>query len=453
VGLNMGSSGWDPTFRRSEVRYAHIGEESVAYRVMEGTRGGAHDVVLLLSGTASMESLFEDPVGVRLFEGLADLGRLVVFDRRGIGLSDPPAHATGSGITRWREDLDAVVAAADVIQPVVVSSMLSASAAFLYCDVHPDDVTALVMFEPSPPVLIDRRAVRGQVEGTIDSVAVLCPSRADEPGFREWFTRAGQMGASPLRAADAYPIPTDDDKRDVESAASRTRVRTLVLRRPGHAFSPDRSSDPVVALVTDAVRVDLPGDDLLIFGGEVDALVAEVSRFVTGEHRLPEPERVVAAVLFSDLVASTERASAVGDARWRRLLDRHDAAIRGCVGRRGGTVVKTTGDGVLARLPSAGDAIRAGQELRTALAHEGLVVRVGIHVGDIDLRSDDISGVAVAIAARITNLAGPGEILMSSTAVAAAAGQPLRIEPRGRRTLKGIPESWDVYAVSSPPGQ
>jgi class 3 adenylate cyclase len=330
--------------------------------------------------------------------------------------------------------------------------MMSGSAAFLYCDRHLDDVTALVMFEPVPPVRLDRSVLRGQFDGEIDSVALFCPSRADEPGFRDWFTRAGQVGASPRLAAHAYPIPTDDDTHEIEQAASRTRVRTLVLRRPAQVFSPDRSSDRIMALVPGAIRVDLPGDDLLIVGGEVDALLAEVSRFVTGEHRVPEPERVLAAVLFSDLVASTERASAVGDDRWRRLLDRHDAAIRGCVGRRGGTVVKTTGDGVLATLRSAGDAIRAGQELRTALAHESLVVRVGIHVGDIHLRSDDISGVGVVIAARITNLAGPGEILLSSTAVAAAVGQPLQVESRGRHSLKGIPGSWDLYALASPEG-
>jgi class 3 adenylate cyclase len=204
----------------------------------------------------------------------------------------------------------------------------------------------------------------------------------------------------------------------------------------------------VIALVPTATRVDLPGEDLSIYGGEVDALLAEIAGFVTGEHRPPEPERVVVAVLYSDLFASTERATALGDARWRQLLDRHDSIARTCVGRRGGTVIKTTGDGILALLPSATTALRAAEDLRAALRHEDLEVRIAIHVGDVDRRHDDISGLGVVIAARILELAGPGEILASSVAVGAATGAPVQFEACGVHGLKGVPGSWAIFSMT-----
>ena len=204
----------------------------------------------------------------------------------------------------------------------------------------------------------------------------------------------------------------------------------------------------MLALVPGAVRVDLPGQDLFAWGGEVDALLAELTRFVTGEHRSLAPERALAAVLYSDLVASTHRATSLGDARWKRVLDRHDEIARACVGRRGGTVIKTTGDGVLAVLPSATNALRCAQELRAAIREYDLEVRVGVHVGDIDRRGDDISGVNVVIGARILNLAGPGEILVSHTALA-ATGESVQVELRGEHRLKGIPGMWTIFSVIS----
>jgi class 3 adenylate cyclase len=399
-----------------------------------------------MAGTMSMEALFEDPVALRLVDGLADLGRLVVFDRSGIGLSDPPIDSEVVTFARWCDDVEAVVAAAQVVRPVLVGGQLCAPVELLYSDRHPDDVTATVLFNPSP-IRFDRSIVHAQLQGEADSAALWCPSRADEPGFREWLNRAGQYGASPRLAERAYPPLSDDDVREIEQAASRVQVPTVVLRTPAHRLCPTPARDSIMALVPGAVRVDLPGQDVSVFGDEVDALLAEVFRFVTGDHPLLAPERVLAAVLYSDLVASTDRATALGDARWKRVLDRHDEIARVCVGRRGGTVVKTTGDGILATLPSATSAIRTAQELREALREQELEVRIGIHVGDIDRRRDDISGVGVVIAARILNLASSGEILASSAAVSATTGEAIQFEARGEHHLKGVPGSWPIFAV------
>jgi class 3 adenylate cyclase len=438
--------------RTSEVAYVRVGDEHVAYRVIDGDRvgGPAHDVVLVMPGTASMEALFDDPVARRLLDGLASLGRLVVFDRRGIGLSDAPA--ADWGVESWCADVVAVVEATSVHRPVVVSNIGSSPIGMLFCDRRADDVSALVMLEPFPFVLdaeLARSRIRAQIAGEEDSLVIVCPSRADEPGFREWFDRAGRIGASPRAAERAHQMIDGGAADMVSAAAARLTVPTLLLRRPAHALSPSPVADPMLATIPNVQRVDLPGRDLLIYGGEVDALLAEINRFVTGEHRIPEPERVIAAVLFTDLVASTARTAQVGDANWKRMMDRHDAVVRECVGRRGGTIVRPMGDGIVACFPSATSAIRAGQELRSGLGTEQLDVRVGIHIGEIDRRGDDISGIAVNIAARVMALAGGGELLVSEAVPPVAVGSGIDFESWGEVELRGVPGRWRLFRVTA----
>jgi len=438
----------DGSAAMSAVRYAATRDGSVAYRVITGDADAPQDFVLLLSGTASMEALLEDPIGHRLLYGLAKMGRVAVFDRRGIGLSDSPASWDGPVSTRWCEDIEAVVAAARLVRPAMVSGLGSGSVAILYCDRHRDEVTSSIMVEPAG-IRIDAESIRAQLAGEMDSIARWCPSRAAEPGFREWFTRAGQAGASPRAAERAYSNATDDELRAIELAAARTAVPTLIVRRPGNPLSPRRDDDPMTALVAGSVRVDLPGEDLLLFGGEVDPLLAEVSRFVVGRYLNPEPERILAAILFSDLVASTQRATELGDAQWKRQLDRHDDIATSCVNQHGGTVVDTTGDGILARFASATGAVRGGLALRSALHDEGLEVRIGIHAGDIEQRDAKISGIAVHIAARIMSAAGNAEILTSETVRLLATGSGIDFADRGEHALKGVSDPWRLHAVAS----
>jgi len=443
--------GSDLRSRTSDVRYARAGDAHIAYRVITGEDGGQHDVVLVTGGTMPMDALFDDRVGVRLLDGLAALGRLLVFDRLGIGLSDPPSDWERSPFHGWCDDIESVVTAAGFEHPLLVGNLLSASTIALFGARHPERVGAIAVLHPAQPPRTGTPDdwVRKTVSGEVDSVAQLMPSRADEPGFREWFDRAGRTGASPGTAARVYTAASPDDLDAIQDATTRLRMPILVMRRPRSSLV---ISEPGFATATSfhtATSVELPGTDAHIVGNEVDALLAEVSRFVTGESRIPAPERLLAAVLFSDLVSSTERATAVGDARWRQLLDRHDDVIRACVGRRGGTVVNTTGDGVVATLPSAAGAVRAAQELRAALEREGLPVRVGIHVGDIERRGNDIAGVGVVVAARLLGLARPDEILVSSTVVIAATGEAIDFERRGEHRLKGLPGDWELHAVGS----
>lgn len=443
--------GSDLRSRTSDVQYARADDAHLAYRVITGQDGGTHDVVLVTGGTMPMEALFEDRIGVRLIDGLATLGRLLMFDRQGIGLSDPPSDWERSPYQRWCDDIETVVTAAGVERPVLVGNLLCASPIALFCASRPARVGAVALLEPTRPSrpTVPDEWVRQTVSGEFDSVAQLLPSRAAEPGFREWFDRAGRSGASPGTAVRVYTAPSEDELAAVNDAIAAMQAPVLVMRRK----IPFRSDYQYVLIedIPGATYVEIPGTDAHIVGNEVDALLAEITRFVTGEVRAPTPERVLAAVLFSDLVSSTERASAMGDARWKQLLDRHDDVIRACVGRRGGTVVNTTGDGVVATLPSAAGAIRAAQELRGALDREGLPVRVGIHVADIERRGNDIAGVGVVVSARIMGIAAAGEILVSNSAVVAAAGEAIDFESRGRHRLKGLPGDWELYTAVERP--
>jgi class 3 adenylate cyclase len=436
------------TAAASDVRYALTGDGgSLAYRVIGAEDEAVRDVVLLTGGTTPMEALFDDPSASRLVEALAGIGRLVLFDRSGIGLSDPPTDWSGPPFARWCADLATVIAAADVKLPVIVSMSLSTLAALLYCGADPDAVAAMVMVEPYPLAGLDPELIRAQLAGHLDSVSFFCPARSEEPGFREWLTRAGQLGASPRLAEHAHPTPDAGEMLEIRRAAARANVPTLVLRRPAHPLSPEPDKDEILAVVPGSSRVDLPGTDLFVFGADVDALVAETTRFITGTHHLPAPERSVAAILFSDLVGSTSRSSTLGDHAWRRVLDHQDELGRSIVGRRGGVVVKTTGDGMLAVLPSATSAIQAGQELRTSLREAGLEVRIGVHVGEVEHRSDDVSGISVAIAARIMALGGAGDVLASEVVPKVVAGAQFQFSERGAHALKGVPGTWQVFAL------
>jgi class 3 adenylate cyclase len=429
----------------SEVRYARSGDVDVAYRVISGDTRGAHEFVVVMGGTMPMDALFDDRVSRRFIDAVAELGRLVLFDRSGIGMSDaPPEDEPRLG--RWRDDIDAVVGAAGIERPILITGGLGAAATILYSATHADAVTSVVMVEPSIRLRMASELVGQQIRGEVDSASYFVPSRAEEPGFREWWTRAGQQGAGPRRAARAYDV-SDDDIRVMEAEAARIRAPVLVLRRPAHSFSPPPDDDPMMKFLPNAVRVDLPGEDLWILGNDIDEMLAEITRFVTGEHRAPTPERVLAAILYSDLVASTDRATELGDARWKHVLDRHDEIARSCVARRGGVVVKHMGDGVLATLPSASSAIHAARELRAALRAEGLVLRVGIHAGDVDRRDDDLSGLNVVVAARICDLAAAGEIVVSITACTAATGESVQFAARGDHELKGVPGTWPLFTV------
>ena len=391
-----------------------------------------------------MDALEGDRIGARLISGLRAVGRLLLFDRRGIGLSDPITDWGRPLVEQWADDLATVIEAADLDQPVVVALGDYWAPARLFAGRHPDALSRLVLYEPNgpaQPVDLPREAIR-----ETDWIARVCPSRVDDTAFRQWFDTAGRTGASPAVAARLYDRPDDACVQAIVQAQGHIAVPTLVLRRPLNLVGSPPPPDPVANAISTCLKVDLPGRDYHWLGEDIDALLAEISRFVTGEARVPVPERVLCAVVFTDLVGSTDHATKVGDLRWKDILDRHDTVIRGVVERSAGTVVKTTGDGVLAILPSVDSALRSASAIRSRLDDQGLIVRLGVHVGDIERRGNDVSGIGVHVAARVMSLAGPGETLATASVPIAALGAEHGFVPRGRHTLKGIPGEWDLFA-------
>jgi class 3 adenylate cyclase/pimeloyl-ACP methyl ester carboxylesterase len=428
-----------------DVRYLSAAGYHVAYRV----RGGAadRDVVLFTpGGTIPMDFLERDRIGARLLDGLAAIGRLILFDRRGIGLSDPITDWSIPLVEQWAEDLLSVVDAACRCAPVVVCLGDYWGPARLFAGNHPQSLAALVLYEPTGPVAAvdlagaarDLRERGHEASPETDWIARVCASRADDRAFRDWFDAAGRTGASPAVAARIYGRPPEQTVQLLAGSHSTIEVPTLVLRRPQNLMGSPSPPDPVSTEIRLGQRVDLPGTDYHWLGEDIDSLLAEISRFVLGEARLPRPERELCAVVFTDLVGSTQHAAAAGDERWKTILDRHDEVIHQEISRNGGVVVKSTGDGVLATLPSADRALRAAENIRARLAGDALSTRIGIHVGDVERRGTDLAGVGVHIASRVMALAGSGEILVTESVPIAATGSAHEFEIVGERELKGV---------------
>jgi class 3 adenylate cyclase len=429
--------------------YVESDGHHLAYQRRDGADG--RDIVLFTpGGTIPMDFLEQDRTGTRLVDGLAAIGCVVLFDRRGIGLSDPITDWSRPLVEQWAEDLASIVTRICAVPPVVVSLGDYWGPARLFAARHPHALSSLILYEPTGPgssvdLSISAGSDPSSSGASEDWIARVCPSRVEDQTFREWFDTAGRIGASPGVAARIYDRPDDDCVRRLRDAHKNIVVPTLVLRRPGNLLGSAARPDPVADDIPRGERADLPGNDYHWLGEDVDALLAEISRFVTGESVLPPPVRELCAVLFTDLVRSTEQAATVGDKRWKATLDRHDAVITREVTRNGGVLVKSTGDGALATFSSADRALLAAQAIRDRLADENLSVRIGVHVGDVERRGTDVAGIGVHVAARVMATAEPGEVVVTGSVPLAAAGTEHRFEVIGERSLRGIPGLWTLF--------
>ncbi|HWS94223.1 MAG TPA: adenylate/guanylate cyclase domain-containing protein [Mycobacterium sp.] len=424
-----------------DVAFARAGEAHVAYRVIG--EGGRVDVVVVAGALFPFELLVEDRVASRFIAGLAALGRVLVFDKRGVGLSDPMTDWSRSAQEQWAEDLVTVIEAAGLERPVVVSwephgvARLAASA-------RPDLFAAMVLVNPAWATrslleLMRANAGRPLPNRTIEELAF--PSRINDDEFVAWLARAGRSGASPASAARIW-----EHVLNYQPALTPPGIatRTLVLHNRD-SRQPEAEVLAVAEEIAGATFVQVAGADVYPVAGDVDLLITEIAEFVTGGPSGLTPLRYLAAVLFTDLVDSTVRAVDEGDAHWRALLDVHDRTVQQAVRDHGGRVVKYTGDGVLALMPSATGALDTAESIRHRLAEQGLRIRAGIHVGDVDVRGDDVSGFAVNVAARIMNHADADETLVSDAARQATLGSPHRFEATRTTQLKGLPEQWTLH--------
>lgn len=401
----------------------------------------------MVAGTFfSFEMLAEDRVAARFMSGLAALGRLAVFDKRGVGLSDPMTDWSKSAQEQWAEDLCAVVDAVGLDRPAVVSWEPLGVARFAAA-MRPDLFGSIVLINPAPSTEAMRDLIGSHGDEGVSGRSVeemVFPSRRDDPDFWSWLSRAGRSGASPAMAARMWGHVL---RYSASLTPAGIDVPTLVLRSRD-AAGIGKAVSEVVDQIPQATLVEVAGADLYPIAGDVDALVSEIAEFLTGAPTPLPPQRVVAAILFTDLVSSTERAVESGDEQWQGLLDIHDKAVERSVVHRSGRVVKFTGDGVLAMLPSVSAAIETAREIRESLTQRGVELRAGIHVGDVDVRGDDVSGIAVNVAARIMSSANAGETLVSDAACQATLGSGYVFDELGAVELKGLPGRFTMHRVA-----
>jgi class 3 adenylate cyclase len=443
---------------KPNTHYTRSGDASIAYQV---AGDGPLDLVFMTGWISQVEQLWESPALRRMIERMALLGRVILFDRRGTGLSD----SGGVAYTLEQEAADAlaVLDAVDSERAALFTYGLGGPVATLLAAEHPERIGALIMYAsiartlwaPDYDWAMTREERAEWIERAVESwgapnhpgIPVMAPSMADDPSLISWFARLQRLAASP---GDARQLLHAAAELDVREQLPRIRVPTLVLHRAGDTAWDPRHSRYIAERIPGARYVELEGTDSLPFLGDSDALLEEIEEFLTGSRAGGERSRALLTVMFTDIVDATAHAARLGDRRWRDLLARHDEELRSELQRFDGREVKTVGDGFLATF--AGPPSRA---LRCALAitesarELGVEVRVGIHTGECELIGDDVGGMAVHIASRVAALAGAGEVLVSGTVFGTVVGGPFTFDDRGFRDLKGVPGRWPLFALGS----
>jgi pimeloyl-ACP methyl ester carboxylesterase len=441
------------------TQYAKSGDASVAYQVVGD---GPIDLVLVLGFATHLELQWESPPFARFFERITSFSRLILFDKRGTGLSDPVTEVPT--LEQRVDDVRAVMDAAGSERAALFGISEGGPMSVLFAATHPERVTALALYgamgrtteAPDYPWATPAEALREsaaefiapywgqQAEGMVELFA---PSFADDAQAVEFTARMERSAASPAMVQQIFEMFLDIDVRAI---LPTIHVPTLVLHRHGDRVVNRGAGKELAAQIPGARFVELPGIDHLPWAGDSEAVLGEIEEFLTGARSVAEPDRVLATVMFTDIVGSTERAAALGDARWRELLVAHQATVRRELTRSRGHEVKTLGDGYLATFDGPARAIRCGWATAAAVRSLDLEVRIGLHSGEVELMGEDVGGIAVHIAARVGALAAPGEVLVSSTVRDLVAGSGIEFVDRGGTHLKGISDEWRVFAAAPP---
>lgn len=441
-----------------ETRYVKSGEAHVAYQVVGG---GPLDLALVPTWITHVEAMWDQPAIARSLEALASFGRLILYDQRGTGLSDPVPLRALPTLEQHMDDLRAVLDAVGAERPALLGYEGGAWVAALFAATYPERTRALVTANawarihrgPDHPWGIDPNEFESLVDQLTSSWGVAAPDASLE---QQRWARYQRQAASPGTYEALLRQGAEIDIRDVLPAV---RVPTLVLvhREPAEAVRIRHHGSPeadvaaaghyLAERIPGARYVETVGDEPRP-AGDMTVFVEETRAFLTGVREAPEPDRVLATLLFTDIAGSTEKAAALGDHRWRELLDAHDEMVRRQLERFRGREVKTLGDGFLATFDGPARAIHAGCAIRDGAQRLGLEARVGLHTGEVELRGADVGGIAVHIAARVAALAQPNEILVSRTVPDLVAGSGIVFLDRGTHSLKGVPGVWQVCAVN-----
>jgi class 3 adenylate cyclase len=434
-----------------ETRYARSGDVHIAYQVVGD---GPLDLVVVPGHISHLEHQWEAPSAARLLRRLASFSRLILFDKRGTGLSDRVGAVPS--LEQRMDDVRAVMDAAGSEQAALLGISEGGSMAMLFAATYPPRTRALVLYGAfahwrewvlGPEQLEQFLEWTAQSWGTGDSLAALAPDAAEDENFKRWWGRLERLGASPGATLDLLRM---NDGIDVRHILPTIRLPTLVIHRVGDPAVKVEAGRYLAEHIAGARYVELPGRDHIPWAGDVDALADEIEEFLTGVRQTAEPDRVLATVLFTDVVGSTERASQLGDRRWKELLEQHHATVRRELERFRGREIDTAGDGFLATFDGPARGIRCAEAITHAVRPLGLQVRAGLHTGECELMGGSISGIAVHIGARVAARANPGEVLVSSTVKDLVAGSGLEFADRGLHRLKGVPGRWRLYAAQAP---
>jgi class 3 adenylate cyclase len=439
-----------------ETRYAKSGGLNIAYQVVGD---GPLDLVYVPGWVSNVEAMWEQPAMARFLGRLASFSRLILFDKRGTGLSDRVPNEELPTLEQRMDDVRAVLDAAGSERTALFGHSEGGNMCVLFAATYPERTPALVTLGiyakrirsddyPWAPTTEEREANARDVEerwGRLsrEDVEYYAPSHVDDEQFARDLAGYLRRSASPGAATALLRMNSQIDVRHVLPTIG---VPTLCLHRTGDRDVNVDEGRYIASLIPGARFVELPGSDHWLAAGDVDALADEIEEFLTGVRPLAEPDRVLATVLFTDIVGSTERAVELGDRRWRDLLAGHDATVRRQLERFRGREVDTAGDGFFATFDGPARAVRCATSIRDAVRAHGLEIRAGVHTGECELDGDKVLGIAVHTGARVSALAEPGEVLVSATVRDLVSGSGIEFEDRGERTLKGVGER-RIYAV------
>src|SRR5918992_1607555 len=431
------------------TRYARSDDARLAFQVMGE---GPPDVAFVVGPASHLDIQWEDPETARALQRYASFARIIMFDRRGTGISDPADRPPT--LDQQMDDLDAVLDAVGVERVALVATGDGGLCA-TYAATHPERVSALVLVNiamSGAQAIDDER--REELLELIENhwgegrfAQLYAPERARDPQFAEWWARFERSAASPSIARRLVDMNVQVDLSGVLPAI---RVPTLVLYRTENPLIPLAAARAVADAIPNARFVEAAGVDLYFWPGADDPEIDLIEEFLTGRRQQRAADRVLATVLFTDIVGSTERAAEVGDHAWRELLDRHNAIIRDLLGRHRGRGIKTLGDGFVATFDGPARAVLCAQEIVEQLDGLGLSVRCGLHTGECELLDGDVGGIAVHIGARVAAFAQGGEVLVSRTVKDLVVGSDIGFDDRGSHALRGVPGEWALYYARAP---
>jgi len=438
------------------TQYTRSGEVNIAYQVVGD---GPVDLIYVPGWVSNIEVMWDDPGTARFLRRLASFARLILFDKRGTGMSDSVPIDRLPTLEERMDDVRAVMDAAGSECATLMGHSEGGNMCILFAATYPERSDALILISsyakriwsedyPWAPQPKDREAEIEQTErdwGTTGEIVKwLAPSRADDPAFIQWLSRYLRLSASPRAAANLLRMNTQIDTTMV---LPLIRVPTLGIYRTGDQDVDVDEGRWMISQVPGGRFVELPGADHFFAAGETEPMLAEIEELVTGQRTGATAERVLATVLFTDIVDSTTRAAKLGDDAWRNLLERHNQVMRSELGKYRGREISTSGDGFLVTFDGPARAIGAARAMCHAARALGLEIRAGLHTGEVERVGDDVAGLAVHIGARVSSLAGAGEVLVSRTVKDLVAGSRIRFEDRGLHALKGVPDEWQLFAA------